>query len=218
MENAGQHHVIRLQILEIVVSGSESDGLALQRRLPGFYQDWLLASLDTVLDRLVPPDEHWMIDRLDIDAGSLRPEAFERGLMDAVIDGVERYLREHAPHRSSTVTAKATAGSFSERASRSAGTSRAIVQRSGAQTLQATLVHFLQTGVLPWWFYLPPGMTLEEVIRESWRAGSAGGQPRDFATALRDAIATAAVRTRLVRQFSPEFLATLLAGLAPESA
>jgi hypothetical protein len=217
MERADQPHVIRRQILEIVVSGSESDGLALQRRLPGLCEDRLLPSLDSALTRLVPRDEHWLIDRLDIDAGALRPEALERGLVDAVIQGVEGYLREHAPSRSSATTHPA-AGRFSERASPPPGTSGPIGRRSGAQRLQDALRHFLETGLLPWWFRLLPGMTLEAVIRESWHAGSVGGHPRDFAAAVTDAIASAAVRARLVRQFSPEFLATLLGGLAVECA
>jgi hypothetical protein len=202
MERAAQPHVIRRQILEIVVSGSESDGLALQRRLPGLCEDRLLPSLDSALNRLVPGDEHWLIDRLDIDAGSLRPEVLERGLIDAVIHGVERYLREHAPPQSSPAS----------------GTSGPIGRRSGAQRLQDALLHFLETGLLPWWFRLPPGMTLEALIRESWHAGSVGGQPRDFAAAVTDAIASATVRARLVRQFSPEFLGTLLGGLGAECA
>ena len=229
---SAQHHVIRRQILEIVVSGTESDGLALQRRMPAMCQDWLLPSLEAVLDRLVPRDEHWTIDRLDIDVGSLRPEALERGLVDAVTQGVERYLHEHAPRLGSLAAANpadplrkswasrgAAEGQFSERASsEAAGASGAIERRTGAESLQDAFLHFLQTGILPWWFYLPQGRTLEDVIRESWQAGSADGQPRDFAAVLTDAVGSATVRARLVRQFSPDFLDTLLDGIAPECA
>lgn len=204
-----QHHIIRCQILEIDVEGTESEGLALQRRLPGLCQDWLMASLEAVFERLVPGDEYWTIDRLDIDAGSLRLESFDRGLVDAVTQGVERYLHEHAPRRGSLAPAKPADGKTA------AG---AVERRTEGQSLQNAFLYFLQTGILPWWFYLPQGSTLEDVIRESWQTGSGGGQPRDFATVLTGAIATAAVRTRLVKQFSPDFLDTLLGVSAPACA
>ena len=229
---SAQHHIIRRQILEVDVAGTESDGLALQRRLPGLCQDSLMPSLEAVLERLVPEDEHWTIDRLDIDAGSLRPEALERGLIDAFTQGVERYLHEHAPRlgslaspkpadgrRKTAASREARDGHFAEGASSgSAGTSGTIERKTEAQLLQDAFLHFLQTGVLPWWFYLPQGRTLEDRVRESWQAGYRDGLPRHFAGVLMDAIGTATVRTRLVRQFSPDFLDTLLAAIAPESA
>ena len=204
-----QHHVIRRQVLEIAVSGAESDGLALHRRLPDICQDWLLPSLEAVLERLVPGDEHWTIDRLDIDAGTLRPDAFEKGLVDAVTQEVERFLREHAARMGSVSPMKAAELDSAD---------GPVARRSEEQSLQRAFLHFLQTGVLPWWFHLSQGVTLEEVIRASWRAGSHEGKPRDFLVGLRAGIATPTVRTRLVRQFSPDFLNTLLAGNTPECA
>src|SRR6266550_2202967 len=207
---SGQVHIIRRQILDIDFEGAESDGHALQRRLPGLCQDMLIASLEAVFDRVVPQDEYWTIDRLDIDAGTLHPDTFERALVDAVTQEVERYLREHAPR-----------GGLVSRANDAELDSAAgpVARRSEGQLLLRALLHFLQTGVLPWWFHVPQGRTLEDLIRESWQAaGTRDGKPRDFLIGLRDAISTVTARTRLVRQFSHDFLDTLLAANSPECA
>jgi hypothetical protein len=210
---SSQPHMIRRHVLEVDVAGSESDGLSLQRTLPGLLQASLLPALEAVLDRMVPGDEHWTIERLEIDAGSWRLEALERGFVDAVTQEVGRYLLEHAPlpgarHRAAQ----------GDRAPRGTGEEPgAIERRSPAQSLRLAFLHFLQTGMLPWWFNVPPGRTLEDLIRGAWRAAVPDGQPSHFAAVLTDAIGTAAVRTRLVRQFSPDFLETLLGSVAPES-
>jgi hypothetical protein len=206
---SGRVHIIRRQILDIDVEGTEGDGHALQRRLPGLCQNTLMASLEAVFDRMVPEDEYWTIDRLDIDAGTLRPDTFERGLVDAVTQEVERYFRDHAP-RGGLMSPTNDAGLDS--------TSAPVARRSEGQSLLRAFLHFLHTGVLPWWFHAPAGRTLEDLIRESWEAGTPESQPRDLLIALRDAIAAVTVRTRLVRQFSPAFLDTLLAANSPECA
>jgi hypothetical protein len=210
---SSQTHIIRRQVLDVDVAGTESDGLALQRRLPGLLHESLLPALEAVLDRLVTGDEHWTIDRLEIDVGSWRPEALERGFVDAVAEGVGRYLHEHAPR--SSARRQTTEG---ERSPRTTGNGAAgIERRSRAQSLRLAFRYFLETGILPWWFSVPQGRTLEDLIHESWGTQVPDGLPLHFAAVLTDAMGTAAVWTRLVRQFSPRFLETLLGGIAPES-
>ena len=208
-------HVIRRQTLEVDVVGTESDGLALQRTLPGLLRASLLPALETVLDRVAPVDEHWTIDRLEIDAGSWEVGALERGLVDAVTQGVGRFFDEHAPPLGSN-----RQPAQGERSGRSVGAgepSDAIERRSRAQSLQVVFLHFLRTGTLPWWFSPQQGSTLEDLIRETWHAGAPDGQPSHFAAVLPGVIGLPAVRARLVRQFSADFLETLLGTLAPAS-
>src|SRR5574339_840225 len=143
MARESQVHIVRRQILDIDVEGTESDGHALQRRLPGLCQDTLMASLEAVFDRVVPGDEYWTIDRLDIDAGTLRPDAFEKGLVDAVTQEVERYLRAHAARTGSVSPAKAAELDSAD---------GPVARRSEGQSLLRAFLYFLHTGVLPWWF------------------------------------------------------------------
>ena len=95
-------HIIRRQFLEVVVQGTESEGFALQDRLMRLCQERLNPALEGVLDRWTSADEHWTIDRLDIDAGSFDREGLERGLVEAVTRAIEQNLRERAPCPGST--------------------------------------------------------------------------------------------------------------------
>ena len=215
-------HIIRRQVLDVELAGSESDGLALQRRLPELARDWLTPALDEVLDRLVPADEHWLVDRLYVDAGAFAPENLERGLIEAVTRAVDLYLRERGPPSAIAMAPATTsrAGRRTEPASFGrVGPSDAIERRTAAKSTQEALCHFLRTGVLPWWFQLTGNQTLEEVILEIWRAPDRpDALPAHFARAVLDVVREATARKRLVRQFSSAFLGALLAGVSPESA
>ncbi len=194
-------HVIRSQVLEIDVAGTESDGFALQRRLPELCRDWLTPALERALERSVPAHEHWTIDRLEVDAGTFGLENLERGLTEAVTQAIEGLLRQRAP----------PAGAI--------GSSSPIQRRTEARSVQEAFLHFLTTGSLPWWFHLPAGKTLEDIVQASWQTtGPTAEPPEHFARGTIDVMAPAAVRKRLVHQFSADFLRALLARLSPEVA
>jgi hypothetical protein len=154
-------HIIRRQFLEVELIGTEADGLAVHRKLADLSRDWLTPALEAVLERWVPADEHWFIDRLDIDAGAFQLEDFERGFVAAVTGAIEQYFRERRPAVSRAATASARRGS---------GSSGAIERGSASHVVQEAFLYFLYTGVLPWWFRLPPGTTLEDCITADGRA------------------------------------------------
>jgi hypothetical protein len=87
-------HVILQQHLHVELNGSESDGLALQRRLPGLCRDWLLPALERTLDRFAPPEGSLYIERLEIDAGVMSLDRLEHDLADAAAQALEKALRE----------------------------------------------------------------------------------------------------------------------------
>ena len=90
-------HFIRRQYLHVELNGTESEGLALQRRLPGLCQDWLNPVLEGVLDRCAPAHETRSIEHLDIDAGTLSLEGLEHRLAESVAQALENALREQIP-------------------------------------------------------------------------------------------------------------------------
>jgi hypothetical protein len=216
---SAQHHIIRRQVLEVEVAGAESDGLALQRRLADLCRDWLAPALEEALERSVPGDQHWIIDRLEVDAGSIALETFERDLVEAVTQAIARQLREAAPGVSLGGGARWAAPWPLESSPREPGplglmgSSGPIQRRTDAQSVHGAFLHFLETGILPWWFHLPVGKALEDVVLAFLQTA---GPPAHFRRALMDAMASAGARTRLVRQFSDDFLRTLLAGLSAE--
>lgn len=201
-------HIISRELLEVAVQGTESEAFAVQERLMALCQERLNPALGDVFDRWTPADEHWTIDQLDIDAGTFDREGLERGFVEAVTRAIEQFLRERAPHP--------TNGRAPSRPIRSAG---AIQRGTEARYLQRTFLYFLRTGVLPWWFDLPAGKTLEDLIREKWRAGELSDLgPGNFARLLAGEMHQPGVRPRLVRQFSTDFLEALLSGISREGA
>ena len=192
-------HTIRHQYLHVEVNGTESDALALQNRLSGLCQDWLMPALQRAFDHCVPADENWFIDRLEIDAGTLSLDRLEQDLADIVAKAVEKTIQEQI------------AISFDEPIAET----RNVQRKTSRQTLDEAFIYFLQTGRLPWAFRLPKDKSLESVLLDSWYQSDQNNLYLE--DALRNVLALAIPRKRLLRQFSADFLQTLLARLGSES-
>lgn len=194
-------HVIRQQFLHVEVEGTESDGLALQRILPTLCEHYLTPALDAALERCTPLNGHLAVECLEIDAGIFTLEGLERELAESVARAIEKSLREEIS-RSQVVPAMEP---------------RNVERRTEQQSVGEALVYFLRTGSLPWWFRLPQGRGLEQVVLDLWQGAAEKKVPLP---ALDDkvlrALAPASARQRLVWQFSPAFLGALLARLSPE--
>jgi hypothetical protein len=201
-------HVVRRQVLEVDVRGSEVDGLALQRRLPDLCTSLVAPAIERALDRCAPDDGWVVVERLDVDVGRLPLDDLERDLPEAVGRAVESYLRQHAPaSRSSSPSSGTTAAGVMRR-------------RTDRETADDALVSFLRIGRLPWSFRVPPGRHLEEVLLTSWTETDRPAEPPGPArrTALLDVLTLPAARRRLRTQFSPTFRTVLLRLLDPAAA
>ena len=207
-----QHHVIRREVLKAAVEGGEAEGLAFHRRFAALCNDWLAPALEEALSRVTPADEHWIFERLEVDAGSFTPDLLERDFVNVVATAVERQIRERAA-AGGTATRRTVARQDEAPAAREAA--GAILRLSGAQSIEEALAYFLTTGALPWWFSLPAGETFESVATSALFADGSSSYP--FAR-LVQADAAPAARTRLVRQFSEQFVQTLLERLSPGAA
>ena len=196
------HHIVREQYLEVEVSGTESDGMALQRTLPALCRDWLLPEVERIFDRCAPQNGHFYIERLEVDAGRVALQSSEDMFVQVVVKAIEKSLREQLAL-----------------AKPSAPFGAANVQhKTGPQCITEAFIHFLETGTLPWSFRLEEGSTLEEAILRLWdETLDSGFQTAALKGAVLRALASAHVRQRLVRQFSAAFLQTLLSQLSPHA-
>ena len=188
-------HIIRRQFVEIDLHGAESDGMALQRRLPDLCNRLVTPVLDRALARCDPHDGWVVVERLDVDLGRMSPDALERDLPEAIGRAVESFFRDHPPPPEQP----AETGN--------------VKHRSDRDTADDALITFLRTGRLPWSFRLPPGRHLEEVLLTAWTAADGATRPSPSPArraALLDVLAVAGARRRLSRQFSPAFLKSLL--------
>ena len=193
-------HLIQRQYLEVEVNGTESDGMALQHRLPEFCQNHLLPAIERALDRCAPKDGHLFIDRLDIDVGSLSLDRLEDELGKLVAEAVEKALEDHLPVTGS-----------------SKGDREGPLRLKSEQThVEEAFIYFLKTGSLPWSFQLPEGKNLEQVILETWQRDYREEVQRSVPIEKIVSILKSTVsRTRLTLQFSPVFLTSLLARISP---
>jgi hypothetical protein len=195
-------HMIREEYLHVEVVGTEADGLLVQRRLPAVCHEALARAIEQVLDRGTPPQDSVYIERLEIDAGTLSMDRLEQDLPETVGRALERSLREQISVGGTSPSPEPDG----------------IRIQTDHQRIRDAFIYFLRNGSLPWWFRLPAGRSLEQVLLVSWQQRR---KSDPNAVAVRDAVRpvldTAAVRRRLVRQFSPLFLDTLVSLLSPGS-
>ncbi|MGZ8158744.1 MAG: contractile injection system tape measure protein [Methylobacter sp.] len=193
---AANVHVIRQQILHVEVNGTETEALALQNRLSGLCRDWLLPAIERVLDRCVPAEGNWSVERLEIDAGTLSLERLEQDLTELVEKAVEEALQEQIMSKALSPT----------------DTFNNTKHKTTQQGLIEALGYFLKTGSLPWALRLPEGKSFEQVLLENWQETDDSVISRD----LNSTLTLASARKRLIRQFSAGFLAVLLKRMSPE--
>ncbi len=192
---------IQKAYLHVDVNGTESDGLALQRNLPGLCRDWLLPALERIVNRYAPQEGTLCIERLEIDAGAISLDRLEHDLAESAAQAMEKALREQQLSSDEPAAAE----------QRSGGKTRYKTRR---HSIEEAFVFFLETGQLPWSFRLPEGRSLEQVVLDSWQVTeqSSGSQG---AEQVRRVLASASVRKRLTRQFTPTLHKALLTRLAP---
>jgi hypothetical protein len=194
---------IRNQILDIELHGAESDGFALQRRLPGVCADVLSPALESALAEVDPGDAHLYLERLVIELVDVPLDRLEAELADALRREVANYFRRNPPVR--------YAGEDP--------TQGAVQHRTAAETVEGALLVFLRTGRLPWSFRVPQGAHLEHLVLDTWGAADEDRVPPPAArTRLREMLALPAVRARLAGQFTTEFAITLLRSVSPHLA
>jgi len=188
-------HIIRRQYLDVELSGTEADGLALQRTLPDLCRE-SFSAIEGALNRCAPADKHLYIERLEIDAGTMRLERLEHDLAGSIAIALEEALK-HVQY---------TVGD--------SGVERGRVLRSAQETSESALLHFLKYGSLPWWCQLLEGQTLEQAIMSAWENATETGFHSHKAD-LCDALSSASVRRRLMNQFSPRMVGLLCEWLSP---
>jgi hypothetical protein len=197
-------HIIRQQYLHVELNGTESEGLALQRRLSGLCQQLLIPAIERVLDRCAPPKGHLTIERLEIDAGTLTLERLEDDLAESVTQALEKVLQEQIP-----------SGDFLS----GARDNNNVQHKTTQQIINEVFIFFLKTGRLPWWFHLPEGKNLEQTILESWQEGTRSDDVlRSKEAVVLHTLASATARKRLTCQFSPVFIENLLSRLSATDA
>ena len=192
--------MIRREIVDVEFDGTETDAVALQRRLPEVCSDVLAPALESAFAPVDPGDAHLVIERLAIDVSGVSVDRLDAELADAVRREVAEYFRRHP------VPIGATEGTVDNE----------VHSLTAAETVDEALVTFLRTGRLPWSFRVPSGANLEQLVLESWGAADGGRVPPPATRArLSELLALPNARDRLVMQFTPVFVAIVARSIAP---
>lgn len=191
--------LIRSYSLEAEMTGTESEGLALQRSLDRLNEDRIVVAIERVLERCLPSSGYLCLERLEIDAGSVDMARLEADLPDLIADSLEKSLQSLMPSLSIP------------------GGSIDVRHKNDTQAALDVLIHFLQTGRLPWSFGLPPGLSLEKYLLESWNQDEFKQQFPLYSKELISVLNERTARERLLSQFSPLFCKALLSRLFPEA-
>jgi len=155
-------HFIRQQYLEVDLKGSESDGFALQQRLSDLYYAQLLPAMGKALDQCSSPDIHLVIDRLDIDAGTIEIDRIDHKLATSVAKAL---IDKIAIESAIRISGKKIPSLLSNSEKAQENLKNTYFQTS-EDSLWEVFIHFIVKGNLPWSYRLPDGKSLEEVISE----------------------------------------------------
>ena len=192
-------HFIRQQFLHVDITGTETEGLAMQRLMPDFFYENLLPALEKVFDQSVPSDKLLKIDRLYIDAGSIAVDRIEQELTNAIVREVNNALIEK----------RNIAVSISDKTD-----DNNVSLKDNQENLFDVFIYFLKTGTLPWSFRLSPGKTLEDELRDLPEHLKSG----NFGDKFRVVLSQNNPLNRLGSQFSLDFQKNLLKSVSVEIA
>ena len=147
---ATQHHIIRQQTLEIHIS-EEAGAFALQQEVSRLLREQVVEKLQPVLSALVPGHQFLQLDKLEINLGNVDPFKAPQQFVQQVVQGIEKEVKEKA---GSAVLAS------------SSGKTKQPQFLSEKAAVRKQFLHFLETGLLPWWATPVEEAKLLEVINE----------------------------------------------------
>lgn len=195
---------IRRQVLDVEVFGTESDGMALQRRLPEVCARVLSPALESAFAPIDPGDAHLYVERLTIEVSGITVDQLETELAEAVRRAAAEFVRRNPLSPSGVADAPAIGD---------------VRLRTAAQTVDDSLIGFLRTGRLPWSFTMPSGAQLEQLVLETWGIADPNRSPPPRMRArLSEVLAEPHGRARLAMQFTPEFVLIVLLSISPQAA
>jgi len=169
-------HVIQRQILDVAVSGPANHPERWQAEVQAAAQEALAEVLESVLDQLDDPNALVEIDRLEIDLPSLPATEWKKELPEQFRAGLVQQLQKSLQFAANPGPTQQSGNSVRVRG------------------LLEMLLHWLQTGLRPWWGQAAGPKTLPDLLQEVTQA-----QPDKLRQSLAQAPDLEPVTTRLLR-------------------
>ncbi len=184
-----QRHVVKRQVVELSVRGSQS-AQTLQAELSRVYRQRVVSVIDQCCTELSAHDRLYRIDSLVLDIGALDIQNLEADFVEKVETALRRELAAQIESQEQT----------------SAEPDRKPQVRSQLELFAL----FVRTGSLPWWADASRPELLAENLQELLREA-----PGALRRLLQDAARQLHARRRLANQYTDEQLAELTGLLVP---
>lgn len=219
--------IIQRQVLEISAAGSAS-GLEWERYAAAYMRDFIAPAIEACFRDLPYPDQHLVIEKLEIDLGTFSRSGFEKEAVQKLIDLLKKQLQRCYKHftglQEYNGNKHAKTGMDWHQAGRQHASndeaSKGIVLNK-QEAKQIALLQFLKQGRFPWW-YTAGKQGAEDKLSD--RAGSRGPGlaaefDQDWLQALNEqelaalketVIASPAAAIRLVNHFSTAWIISFL--------
>jgi hypothetical protein len=197
-------HFIKKQRLQIKFNGSEAEGFALQKQLMDVYYSKVLPALDKAFDDCASEHTHLVFDRLSINLGNFEKDKIGEQFAPALVKSVMEKIREKSENNVANKLVKEN--------------NDKPTSLSSEEYLLKVFAHFLQNGNLPWWYKIPIGKSIEEIIVQLLKQEIKSTGIQLVKNKLIETLVEENSRKRLNLQFSVDFCNLFIAWLSPEIA
>ncbi|MFZ4547184.1 MAG: contractile injection system tape measure protein [Bacteroidales bacterium] len=199
-------HFIKKQRLQIKFKGSETEGFALQKQLMDVYYSKVLPELDKAFDACAHENTHLVFDRLSINLGNFEIDKIGEQFAPALVKSVLEKIREKSENIDENNIV--TENKINDKPT----------SLSNEEYLLKVFVYFLQNGNLPWWYKIPVGKSIEEIIGQLLKQEIKSTGIQLVKNKLIETLTEENSRKRLNLQFSVDFCNLFIAWLSPEMA
>ncbi len=204
-----QRHSIGRQTIEIVLPGKD-DLPSLRQRIGEIYRTLLLPQMDIIFSDFSGPDAVTRFERIELDLGIIAFSDLEAALCDNLGSSLRAELqRRTGPAIAISQEEQSRFPGVQERGTPLPDVPRFIDEQALRREL---LLHFLDTGTLPWWAEDKSSWTGESILLQL-----IDRSPDEASSVLQETISRDARRTRLISQMPDEILGRIAVTLgAPE--
>jgi hypothetical protein len=200
-------HIIQRQVFLLNAATGSATGLEWDIKANRMLKKVIMPVVESCFETLPLDGRHLIIDKLEIDLGVLLSGDFE--------EEARRRLQHHlseelcACYNSAVCTKTGSSSEVAEHIAQNGITPQPPVLANAAQALYMALLHFLQSGSLPWW-YTTSSSPLTDECTDQWINAISTGERDTLRQVLQQ---ETAARTRMVHLFTPQRLSRLLDAL-----
>jgi hypothetical protein len=196
-----QKHRIGRQVLELTIPDRE-DAMSIQNSTSNLVKYKLKPALDRLFSSLTTSDDILRIDRLELDLGDVSKDKFEEEMVARTVEVLENKL-------TALLLEQQAAKESTYKPSESEDTGTKLISKPESEFDR--LIHYLRSGLQPWWQDGDEKLTLGELLTESI------SKPRqEQIVMISQLLSYDSVRKRIALQLDAKQFTRFLSSFAPQ--